>query len=106
MWWPNFFLEFTIRKLSLGKYLKSPLLFFFILQSKKPPGKGRALDCGAGIGRISKYLLLERFEKVDLVEQNVAFLGQASTFIGANKHLGNLFCSGKWLYSIQKIHFD
>ena len=38
------------------------------------PGKQRALDCGAGIGRITKHLLQRHFKYVDLVEQNKAFL--------------------------------
>lgn len=42
---------------------------------------GRALDCGAGIGRVSKRLLLPLFSEVDLVEQNPAFLEKAKTFL-------------------------
>lgn len=29
---------------------------------------GRVLDCGAGIGRVTKDVLINYFEKVDLVE--------------------------------------
>jgi len=29
---------------------------------------GRALDCGAGIGRVTKAFLIKKFEVVDLVE--------------------------------------
>ncbi|KAJ3028375.1 UNVERIFIED_CONTAM: hypothetical protein HDU68_001841 [Siphonaria sp. JEL0065] len=36
-----------------------------------------ACDCGAGIGRVSKYFLLNVFKKVDLVEQNPKFLDEA-----------------------------
>ncbi|CAJ0844211.1 6003_t:CDS:2, partial [Entrophospora sp. SA101] len=37
---------------------------------KVPPyiTKSYALDCGAGIGRVTKHFLLKVFEKVDLVE--------------------------------------
>ena len=38
-------------------------------------------DCGAGIGRVSKRLLLPLFESVDLVEQNPEFLERARTYI-------------------------
>ena len=38
-------------------------------------------DCGAGIGRVSKRLLLPLFERVDLVEQNPEFLERAKTYI-------------------------
>ena len=40
----------------------------FINEYKDSIGHGRALDCGAGIGRVTKYVLLNHFEKVDLVE--------------------------------------
>ena len=40
----------------------------FIDIYKDKIGHGRALDCGAGIGRVTKHLLLPRFEKVDLIE--------------------------------------
>ena len=40
------------------------------------PGNDRCLDCGAGIGRISKHLLQRHFSTVDLVEQNPKFLEQ------------------------------
>ena len=42
---------------------------------------GRALDCGAGIGRVSKKLLLPLFSEVDLLEQNPAFLEKAKTYL-------------------------
>jgi protein N-terminal methyltransferase len=29
---------------------------------------GRALDCGAGIGRVTKYVLIPYFDAVDIVE--------------------------------------
>ena len=32
------------------------------------PELGSALDCGAGIGRISKYVLIPKFTNVDLLE--------------------------------------
>ena len=31
-------------------------------------GHNRALDCGAGIGRVTKNVLLSRFDAIDLVE--------------------------------------
>ena len=38
-------------------------------------------DCGAGIGRVSKELLLPIFTKVDLVEQNKIFLDNAPDYL-------------------------
>ncbi|KAJ1988684.1 hypothetical protein GGI25_006290 [Coemansia spiralis] len=40
-------------------------------------GSKYACDCGAGIGRVTKYFLLEQFDKVDLAEQNTKFLETA-----------------------------
>lgn len=35
------------------------------------PSMGLALDCGAGIGRIAKKVLLPKFTNVDLLEPSV-----------------------------------
>lgn len=55
-----------------------------------------ALDCGAGIGRITKQLLLPRFHLVDMVDVTQAFLDQAEEFIGPELFpgVGERFCSG------------
>jgi protein N-terminal methyltransferase len=42
----------------------------------------RAVDCGCGIGRISKRLLLPLFDTVDMVDVNQAFLDAAPEFLG------------------------
>ena len=57
---------------------------------------GRALDCGAGIGRITKNLLTRLASKVDMVEVNQAFLSEAkSSYLGAAaEKVENYFCSG------------
>jgi len=47
--------------------------------------KNRALDCGAGIGRVTKSVLSRNFKKVDLLEQNQDFLNEAK-----NNHLKNI----------------
>lgn len=48
-------------------------------------GHGRALDCGAGIGRVTKSVLLDRFEAIDLVEPSEVQLQEAKTYIGSDK---------------------
>lgn len=54
-----------------------------------------ALDCGAGIGRITKRLLLPLFNTVDLVDVTQEFLDKAKTYLGSEgKRVGNFFCSG------------
>ncbi|KAH8371323.1 hypothetical protein KR093_006891 [Drosophila rubida] len=47
------------------------------LREIKVPGKKLALDCGAGIGRVSRNLLMPLFATVDLVEQDTAFAEKA-----------------------------
>jgi protein N-terminal methyltransferase len=42
-----------------------------------------AADCGAGIGRVTKNLLLSRFKEVHLVEQSPRLLAAAPEYIGA-----------------------
>ena len=37
----------------------------------------RELDCGAGIGRVTRKLLLKFFKQVDIVEQNPEFVQRA-----------------------------
>lgn len=58
-------------------------------------GTGCALDCGAGIGRITKHLLLPLFNTVDLVDVTQEFLDKAKTYLGEEgKRVGKYFCSG------------
>eukprot|EP00933_Yihiella_yeosuensis_P018099 TRINITY_DN14996_c0_g2_i1.p1 TRINITY_DN14996_c0_g2~~TRINITY_DN14996_c0_g2_i1.p1 ORF type:complete len:292 (-),score=44.56 TRINITY_DN14996_c0_g2_i1:39-914(-) len=72
-----------------------------IEEMKKLTGKGglsmrfeRALDGGAGIGRITKHLLSNVFDKIDLVEGNQRLLDSASEFLAEKRsHLGECFCS-------------
>ena len=39
-------------------------------------------DCGSGIGRVTKRLLLPLFTAVDMVEQNEAFLEKSKLYLG------------------------
>lgn len=55
----------------------------------------RALDCGAGIGRVTKHLLLDFFQEVDLLEINEKFLAKARDYIGHelyDERVGRTFC--------------
>lgn len=54
-----------------------------------------ALDCGAGIGRVTKNLLLPLFDTVDLVEQNPDFVEKAKEYIGEKSdRVGHFYCKG------------
>ena len=46
---------------------------------------GAALDCGAGIGRVSASVLLERFECAELLEPSRRFLQQARAALPAHR---------------------
>ncbi|XP_052741448.1 N-terminal Xaa-Pro-Lys N-methyltransferase 1-like [Bicyclus anynana] len=73
----------------------SKLFLNNILSSDNPPSTNLALDCGAGIGRVSKNLLMPYFQKVDLVEQDEKFINTAKNYIGANNaKLGSLYHVG------------
>uniref|UniRef100_A0A7S0X200 Alpha N-terminal protein methyltransferase 1 n=1 Tax=Chlamydomonas leiostraca TaxID=1034604 RepID=A0A7S0X200_9CHLO len=45
-----------------------------------------ALDAGAGIGRVTKALLLHLFGRVDLVEPSAAMMAQAQADLGSSAH--------------------
>eukprot|EP00953_Heterococcus_sp_UTEX-ZZ885_P021177 11825-Heterococcus_DN1.PRE.1 len=58
-------------------------------------GSERCCDCGAGIGRISKELLLPLFTTVDLVEQSPRLLAAAPKYIGKElRDSANYVCIG------------
>lgn len=46
---------------------------------------GRALDCGAGIGRVTKYVLLPFFDVVDIVEPSKIQIDKAPQYIDSPK---------------------
>lgn len=72
------------------------LLPTLLFQLKNPPGKERALDCGAGIGRITKHLLTNFFRKVDLVEPVKPFIDEARNYIQNDDKIGDLYNVGKF----------
>ncbi|XP_028274478.1 N-terminal Xaa-Pro-Lys N-methyltransferase 1 isoform X2 [Parambassis ranga] len=67
----------------------------FLGEGEGKTGTGCALDCGAGIGRITKRLLLPLFKTVDLVDVTPEFLDKAKSYLGEDsKRVGNYFCCG------------
>lgn len=66
----------------------------FCCKESSPPERNIALDCGAGIGRVTKFLLTKYFDKVDLVEQNQQFLEKAHHFIDNPNKIGTMYASG------------
>ena len=53
-----------------------------------------AADCGAGIGRVAKYLLLPRFDHVDLIEQSPRLLEASRDYIGPDSARTTCFTLG------------
>lgn len=61
------------------------------LRDLKDLGKNNALDCGAGIGRITKHLLMPRFNTTEIVEQDASFTKKAREYCTeGNEHNGRL----------------
>jgi len=80
-----------ISKLDIGG---SDTFLKLIFKMKNPPGHSRAVDCGAGIGRITKHLLHRYFGKVDLVEQCQNFVDQGKEDLKGHKKVGEFYCQG------------
>ncbi|XP_069578064.1 N-terminal Xaa-Pro-Lys N-methyltransferase 1 isoform X2 [Brachyistius frenatus] len=67
----------------------------FLGDGEEKTGSGVALDCGAGIGRITKRLLLPLFRTVDLVDVTQEFLDKAKAYLEEEGgRVGNYFCRG------------
>lgn len=70
-------------------------------------GTSCALDCGAGIGRITKRLLLPLFRVVDMVDVTEDFLVKAKTYLGEEgKRVRNYFCCGLQDFSPEPHSYD
>jgi protein N-terminal methyltransferase len=67
--------------------------------------KGVAIDCGAGIGRVAKELLLPIFQVVDLVEQCPIYVEKAKDLI-KDKRLENFYCLGLQNYQPVTGRYD
>ncbi|KAG7162540.1 N-terminal Xaa-Pro-Lys N-methyltransferase 1-like [Homarus americanus] len=84
----------------------SDLFIRSIFKMKNPPGHGRAVDCGAGIGRITKHLLQKHFGKVDLVEQCQNFIDRAKDNFKGSKKIGKFLCLGLQNFSPEPNTYD
>lgn len=79
-----------------------------LFQSKEPPGRKYALDCGAGIGRVSRFLLTDSFERVDMVEQNGNFLEKAKSYLGEKRleKIGEFYQEGLQDFRPERGKYD
>ena len=66
------------------------------------------LDCGAGIGRVSKRLLLPLFREVDLIEQNPLFLERSQEYLVSQSELlvttGHFYLQGEAFKRVGKSY--
>lgn len=65
-----------------------------LFKLKPAPSRRYALDCGAGIGRVTKQLLLPYFEQIDLVEQNEQFTKQIPSYVNSKEKIGHIYTEG------------
>ncbi|KAI9293275.1 hypothetical protein K502DRAFT_306556 [Neoconidiobolus thromboides FSU 785] len=68
--------------------------------------KIRALDCGAGIGRVSKNVLSKVFEKVDLLEQNKKLIIRAKEELGEKEGFEEFFNIGMQEFTPGEKKYD
>ncbi|XP_063901113.1 N-terminal Xaa-Pro-Lys N-methyltransferase 1-B-like isoform X2 [Zophobas morio] len=66
----------------------------------------RALDCGAGIGRVTQGLLVQLYNKVDLVEMCQKFLDEVPKYVNSAEKIGTLYCSSLQTFTPQKALYD
>ncbi|XP_023072733.2 N-terminal Xaa-Pro-Lys N-methyltransferase 1 isoform X2 [Piliocolobus tephrosceles] len=79
----------------------------FLREGPNKTGTSCALDCGAGIGRITKRLLLPLFREVDMVDITEDFLVQAKTYLGEEgKRVRNYFCCGLQDFTPEPDSYD
>lgn len=88
-------------------------MYFGCFQLPNAPNRTRALDCGAGIGRITKNLLIRFFDHVDIVEQDCKFVEQAKkSFLESDKPLpfghvvDNFYCEGLQTFKPAEKYYD
>lgn len=81
-----------------------------LFKMRPAPENGRALDCGAGIGRVTKNLLSKRFEIVDLVEQDAQFVSKAEEYLKVNNRIdprvGDIFNEGLQTFTPKNFTYD
>ncbi|XP_015112399.1 N-terminal Xaa-Pro-Lys N-methyltransferase 1 [Diachasma alloeum] len=78
-----------------------------LFKLKNPPDKNYAVDCGSGIGRITKNLLVKHFKRVDLVEQNSKFLETAKESLsGCSQKIGEYYPLGLQDFSPEPQKYD
>ncbi|CEF69051.1 Alpha N-terminal protein methyltransferase 1 [Strongyloides ratti] len=67
----------------------------------------RALDCGAGIGRVTKYTLMPYFKTVDMVDVIESFIENSKKYLGSDdERVGNKFICGLQDFVPNEKYYD
>ncbi|XP_004613911.1 N-terminal Xaa-Pro-Lys N-methyltransferase 2 [Sorex araneus] len=69
-------------------------------------GTGCALDCGSGIGRVSKHVLLPVFSRVELVDMMPAFLREAQAYLAPGHGVENFHCRSLQEFALPVGRYD
>ena len=59
-----------------------------------PPPPLRAIDCAAGVARVTSGLLMHKFDVVDVLEPLPHFLAEARRRLASKSHRGQFFEMG------------
>ena len=76
------------------------LLNGLILTKQLNPGS--CLDCGAGIGRVTEYVLSNFFKEIDLVEKDKKFIEKCKTKFSGNNKIKNIYLSPLESFKFEK----
>lgn len=67
----------------------------------------RAVDCGSGIGRVTKAVLLRVFQQVDMVDVNSLFLEEAPRYLGSQAdRVDHYICSSLHEFVAERGRYD
>lgn len=77
-----------------------------VFKMKPSPGRRVALDCGAGIGRVTKNLLIPLFQQVDVVEQCATFADAVRSYVGTTSKLGDIYNVGLQEFTPDSRKYD
>ncbi|XP_037025488.1 N-terminal Xaa-Pro-Lys N-methyltransferase 1-B [Bradysia coprophila] len=77
-----------------------------VFKMKPSPNKNVALDCGAGIGRVTKHLLIPIFNTVDIVEQDEQFANSVRGYVGNTTKLGTIYNQGLQEFQPKSMRYD
>ncbi|UMM11625.1 hypothetical protein L5515_000818 [Caenorhabditis briggsae] len=65
-----------------------------------------ALDCGAGIGRVTKHLLMPLFKKVDMEDLVEELIVSSEQYIGSDPRIGEKFIEGIQTFAPPERRYD